>query len=190
MTDPAAEIVRYLVDHPDSYYGQIQEATGIRTATLTRHLVRLEAAGTITGDLPAGSRGRGRALRYSANPVHTTPQDDHHTSRPHPAQDASSTEPAELAEALDSLAALAKLPGATIVRYLVAHPGSYHGQIQEATGLPISTVTRYLAQLQAAGIVTVDVPADARMRGRAMRYDASPDRITTIVNQVLRELLD
>ena len=57
------QVIRFLVDSPDSYYGQIQEHTAIPTSSLGRHLADLEARGIVVGDIPTSER-RGRAVRY------------------------------------------------------------------------------------------------------------------------------
>jgi DNA-binding transcriptional ArsR family regulator len=59
----APKIVRYLVDNPESYYGQIREDMDQANSSLARHLGDLEAHGIIRGDIPA-ERRRGRAVRY------------------------------------------------------------------------------------------------------------------------------
>lgn len=68
LAKPAAlSIYRYLTEHPSSYFGDIATATGVPTASVTRHLSELEASGLIEGDLPMSAR-RGRSVRYTALP--------------------------------------------------------------------------------------------------------------------------
>ena len=61
-------IVKYLVKHPASYYGEIREATVTAVSSLTRDLRLLESIGVIHTDVeqPLGSR-RGRAPRYTVD---------------------------------------------------------------------------------------------------------------------------
>lgn len=109
--------------------------------------------------------------------------------RRHSKKALSLTDPSNLTPSLDALASLAKLPAAKIVRYLVEHPNSYYGQIQEATEIPTASVTRYLQDLEANGIITGDLPVDAR-RGRSVRYSVQADYITATLERIRAELLD
>lgn len=58
-------LVRYLIEHPNSYYGEIREGTGTAISSLTRDLGLLEKIGVVHTDVsqPPGDR-RGRAPRY------------------------------------------------------------------------------------------------------------------------------
>lgn len=62
------ELVRYLVDNPGSYYGDIKDGIGAPISTLTRDLRQLEEIGVVRPDVeqPIGSR-RGRAPRYTVD---------------------------------------------------------------------------------------------------------------------------
>lgn len=99
------------------------------------------------------------------------------------------TDPTDSSTSLDSLATLAKQPAAKIVRYLVDHPDSYFGQIQEATDVPTATATRYLAELEAHGFIVGDIPSELR-RGRSVRYTVNAERIGEALDQARRELLE
>mgnify|MGYP001214734057 FL=1 len=61
-------IINYLVKHPNSYYGEIREATVTAVSSLTRDLRLLESIGVIRTDVeqPVGER-RGRAPRYTVD---------------------------------------------------------------------------------------------------------------------------
>lgn len=109
-------------------------------------------------------------------------------TRRHSKKALSLTDPTDLTPSLDALASLAKLPAAKIVRYLVEHPNSYYGQIQEATEIPTASVTRYLLDLEANGIVAGDLPLDGR-RGRSVRYSVQADYITATLERIRAELL-
>lgn len=58
------QVIRHLVDNPNSFKGQIHDATGIPTSSLGRHLADLEARGIVIGDIPVGQQRRGYAVRY------------------------------------------------------------------------------------------------------------------------------
>ncbi|MBF4636227.1 helix-turn-helix transcriptional regulator [Agreia pratensis] len=58
------QVIRYLVDNPNSFKGQIHDATGIPTSSLGRHLSDLETRGIVTGDIEVGQKRRGYAVRY------------------------------------------------------------------------------------------------------------------------------
>jgi len=58
-----ASIVRYLTDHGESYWGELQRGTGIPTGSISRALSELEDQGLIAGD-PARGERRGRSARY------------------------------------------------------------------------------------------------------------------------------
>lgn len=60
------KVIRFLVDNPNSYKGQIQEGTSIPISSLGRHLSELEATGVIVGDV-AGEDRRGYAVRYTVD---------------------------------------------------------------------------------------------------------------------------
>jgi DNA-binding MarR family transcriptional regulator len=109
--------------------------------------------------------------------------------RRHSKKALSLTDPTDLTPALDAIASLAKLPAAKIVRYLVDHPESFYGQIQEATEIPTASVTRYLQDLEANGIIAGDLPLDAR-RGRSVRYTVRADYITATLERIRTELLE
>lgn len=54
----APELIRYLVDHPNSSRGTILAGTGIPAGTLSRMLTHLEQAGVVQGSHPGGPYGR------------------------------------------------------------------------------------------------------------------------------------
>ncbi|MDQ1130909.1 hypothetical protein [Microbacterium sp. SORGH_AS_0888] len=58
-------LIQYMVKNPNSYYGEIREATEAPVSSLTRDLRLLESVGVVHTDVdhPLGSR-RGRAPRY------------------------------------------------------------------------------------------------------------------------------
>jgi ArsR family transcriptional regulator len=58
------KIVRYLHEHPGSYFASILEATDSTPGSLGRHLRDLEAEGIVVADLPMELR-RGRSARWS-----------------------------------------------------------------------------------------------------------------------------
>jgi predicted transcriptional regulator len=61
------QVIRHLVDNPNSFKGQIHDATGIPTSSLGRHLADLEAQGIVIGDISSGQQRRGYAVRYTVN---------------------------------------------------------------------------------------------------------------------------
>ena len=63
------KIVRYLHEHPDSYFAAILDATEGSAGSLGRHLRDLEAASIVVADLPPDLR-RGRSARWSVDAVH------------------------------------------------------------------------------------------------------------------------
>jgi len=60
------KVIRFLVDNPNSYKGQIQEGTGLPPSSLGRHLSELEDRRVITGDVSGADR-RGYAVRYTVD---------------------------------------------------------------------------------------------------------------------------
>lgn len=62
------EVVRYIVEHPSCYYGEIREAVESAVSSLTRDLRLLEEVGVVQTDVsqPIGSR-RGRSPRYTVD---------------------------------------------------------------------------------------------------------------------------
>lgn len=56
----------------------------------------------------------------------------------------------------------------------IADDNLYFGEIQEATGMKIPTLSGVLSTLIEAGLVHTDMPGNARVRGRAARYSADP----------------
>lgn len=89
----------------------------------------------------------------------------------------------------DALSALARSPQyRKVIRYLVDHPPSYKGQIQEGTGLSPSSLGRLLAELEGRGVITGDVAGDDR-RGHAVRYTVDVDLVDQLVTKLRAELL-
>ncbi|MFF7684133.1 hypothetical protein ACFZA2_15400 [Microbacterium sp. NPDC007973] len=90
----------------------------------------------------------------------------------------------------DAAAILARTGHRDLIRYLVDHPDSYYGDIKDATGAAVSSLTRDLRQLEAIGVVHTDVdrPLGAR-RGRAPRYRVDVDRIDTLLTDLRASLI-
>lgn len=91
----------------------------------------------------------------------------------------------------DAIALLARTGPRHVINYLVKHPGSYYGDIREATDASVSSLTRDLRLLEEIGVVQTDVnqPVGAR-RGRAPRYTVDVARIHSLINQLRAQLLD
>lgn len=109
--------------------------------------------------------------------------------RPTLQEDPSVPDPHSPAARLDALSTLARSPQyRTVIRFLVEHPNSYKGQIQEGTGLPPSSLGRHLAELEARGVITGDVAGKDR-RGYAVRYTVDVAYVDQLVTQLRTELL-
>lgn len=90
----------------------------------------------------------------------------------------------------DAIALLARTGPRNIINYLVKHPGSYYGEIREATVTAVSSLTRDLRLLESIGVIRTDVeqPIGAR-RGRAPRYTVDVDRIDALIGELRTQLL-
>lgn len=90
----------------------------------------------------------------------------------------------------DAAAILARTGHRQLIRYLVDHPDSYYGDIKDATGASVSSLTRDLRQLETIGVVRPDVeqPIGAR-RGRAPRYRVDEERVRAILSELRLSLL-
>lgn len=62
-----------------------------------------------------------------------------------------------------------------IGHFLAGHPASRIGAIIDSVGSERGTIRAHLQELEAAGVVTVDVPADLRVRA-SPRYSLDRDR--------------
>lgn len=91
----------------------------------------------------------------------------------------------------DAIALLARTGPRNVINYLVKHPGSYYGDIREATKTAVSSLTRDLRLLEDVGVVRTDVeqPVGSR-RGRAPRYTVDVDRIDSLITQLRAQLLE
>jgi DNA-binding transcriptional ArsR family regulator len=63
-----------------------------------------------------------------------------------------------------------------IGHFLAGHPASRLGAIIESVGGERTTIRAHLKELEAAGVVTVDVPPDQRAGRTAFRYSVDRDR--------------
>ena len=90
----------------------------------------------------------------------------------------------------DAIALLARTGPRNIINYLVKHPGSYYGEIREATVTAVSSLTRDLRLLESIGVIRTDVeqPIGAR-RGRAPRNTVDVDRIDALIGELRAQLL-
>ncbi|MCW2165796.1 hypothetical protein B0I12_002961 [Microbacterium hydrothermale] len=90
----------------------------------------------------------------------------------------------------DAAAILARTGHRGLIRYLVDNPDSYYGDIKDATGAAVSSLTRDLRQLESIGVVHTDVdhPLGAR-RGRAPRYRVDAERVQHLIELLRTELL-
>jgi DNA-binding transcriptional ArsR family regulator len=90
---------------------------------------------------------------------------------------------------LDALSTLARSPQyRKVIRFLVDHPNSYKGQIQEGTGLPPSSLGRHLSELEDRRVIVGDVAGEDR-RGYAVRYTVDIAYVDQLVTQLRTELL-
>lgn len=63
-----------------------------------------------------------------------------------------------------------------ILRYLATHGPALRVDIADATGTATPTLAAHLAELEKAGVVSVDLPAEQR-RGRSARYAIEADTL-------------
>ena len=97
--------------------------------------------------------------------------------------------PQDPAAGLDALSALARSPQyRRIIRFLIEHPNSYKGQIQEGTGVATSSLGRHLAELESTGVILGDVAGEDR-RGYAVRYAVDGPYVEQLLAQLRTELL-
>lgn len=90
----------------------------------------------------------------------------------------------------DDVTILARTAPREIVRYIVEHPSCYYGDIREAKGTAISSLTRDLRLLEEVGVVQTDVsqPIGSR-RGRSPRYTVDVERVEALLSQLREQLL-
>lgn len=90
----------------------------------------------------------------------------------------------------DAIAILSRPGPRHVINFLVKNPGSYYGEIREATSTAVSSLTRDLRILESIGVVRTDVdqPVGAR-RGRAPRYTVDADRIHQLIDELRTQLL-
>jgi len=104
-------------------------------------------------------------------------------------RDSSVPDPQDPNAGLDALSALARSPQyRRIIRFLIDHPNSYKGQIQEGTGVATSSLGRHLAELESTGVIVGDVRGEDR-RGYAVRYTVDVPHVEQLVDQLRIELL-
>ena len=84
---------------------------------------------------------------------------------------------------LSALTTLAKPGAIAVYRYVADHPGSYYGDIVAGTDVASATVSRYLLDLEANGLISGDIPSHAR-RGRSIRYSVEPGRLDDLLQRV------
>lgn len=78
-----------------------------------------------------------------------------------------------------------------IVRFVAENPGSFKKQIQQGTGIPLSTLGALLARLEATGVLYGDVPSSVgeTRKGYANRYSVDTDLVRAAIAQLDNELL-
>lgn len=120
------------------------------------------------------------------SPATTAPRSSRHATLQ---KDSSVPEPQDVTAGLDALSTLARSPQyRKVIRFLIDHPNSYKGQIQEGTGLPPSSLGRHLSELEDRGVIIGDVAGEDR-RGYAVRYTVDVPYVEQLVTQLRTELL-
>lgn len=100
---------------------------------------------------------------------------------PEPDRDDYTTDGSPMAnQDLSALTTIAKPGAIAIYRYIAEHPNSYYGDIVAGTGLPTASISRYLIDLEAGGLVDGDIPA-AERRGRSIRYSVRPSSLEDLL---------
>lgn len=103
---------------------------------------------------------------------------------PQPDGEAPSTNGSSMAsQDLSALTTLAKPGAIAIYRYVDAHPNSYYGDVVAGTQLPTASVSRYLIELEAGGLIEGDIPSSER-RGRSIRYSARSGSLEALLERV------
>lgn len=110
-------------------------------------------------------------------------------THPEPDRDEYTTDGSLMAnQDLSALTTLAKPGAIAIYRYVAEHPHSYYGDIVTGTGLPTASISRYLIELEAGGLLEGDIPAPER-RGRSIRYSAQPGSLEDLLARVRDALM-
>lgn len=72
---------------------------------------------------------------------------------------------------------------AAVLAWIVAHPGSYTGQIMEGTGIDRTAMSRLLRELENYDLITGDVALGDR-RGRTVRYSPNRRKLAAAVRNI------
>lgn len=90
----------------------------------------------------------------------------------------------------DAIMLVSRTGPRAIIRHLVDNPDSYYGDLREALGLAVSSLTRDLRLLEEVGVVRTDVAQSiGSRRGRAPRYQVDVERVEALLADLRAQLL-
>lgn len=89
----------------------------------------------------------------------------------------------------DAIAILSRTGARAVVRFVVANPDCYYGDMQDATSAPVSSLTRDLRLLEGIGVIETDSTApQGQRRGRSPRYRVNIERVDALLDDLRRQL--